>query len=269
MSLLGTPVYANPSTPLWVGAGGGTVNGNLIVDGFLTAGRVASSKAIEPGFGNFALTDASGNTCGGLNQVGAVGASDVYVNVGSGNKIQFGLVGFSSGNSYITPSAVGANTDLLSVGGQILSAPGGGISPIIPVVGGPVTVTQNATPVALTITPAVTLLNGATYDIQVSGYWAVGAGTTTPATADVASLTLQTGTGSSPGNLRYLITDYQYPALAEAPWTSASFHPFHIRVRAPSNGAVLTLTPAFTGTGTYVSNAVNIVVSDLSVVRVA
>ena len=36
MSLLGKQVYANPSTPVWLSATGGTISGNLVVDGTIT-----------------------------------------------------------------------------------------------------------------------------------------------------------------------------------------------------------------------------------------
>jgi hypothetical protein len=119
MSLLGTPVYANPTTPLWVGVGGGTISGNVTIDGFVTAGRVASSRALEPAFGNFVMLDASGATVGGLNQIGTPGATDTIVQTTSGRKLFFGLVGGAGANTSLTPSAVGANLDLLSVGGTL------------------------------------------------------------------------------------------------------------------------------------------------------
>ena len=119
MSLLGTPVYANPSTPLWASASGGTITGNVAVDGFLSAGRVAASRQLEPAFGNFALVDASGITVGGLNQSGTPGATDTVVQTGSGRKLFFGLVGGAGANTSLTPSAVGSNTDLFSVGGTV------------------------------------------------------------------------------------------------------------------------------------------------------
>jgi len=119
MSLLGTPVFANPTTPLWLGSGGGTISGNVTIDGFVTAGRVASSRALEPAFGNFVMLDASGATVGGLNQIGTPGATDTIVQTTSGRKLFFGLVGGAGANTSLTPSAVGANLDLLSVGGTL------------------------------------------------------------------------------------------------------------------------------------------------------
>jgi hypothetical protein len=119
MSLLGTPVYANPTTPLWLSSAGGTISGNLTVGppGFITGGRIAASKAINPTFGNFALSDASGITQGGLNQITGVGVTDVNLQCTSGRSTFFGLVGSSNANSSITPSVFGANTDLLRING--------------------------------------------------------------------------------------------------------------------------------------------------------
>lgn len=119
MSLLVNESYAGPSTPLWLSAGGGTINGNLTLNGAITAGRVAASKEILSGFGNFALIDASGSTMGGVVQQGTAGASDVVIQTQSGRKVIFGLVAGSGGNTSLTPSAAGANTDLLTVGGTV------------------------------------------------------------------------------------------------------------------------------------------------------
>lgn len=131
MSLLGTQVFGNPSTPLWVGSSGnqvisnlgslavGSSNSSAGQNGFITGGRIAASRAINPTFGNFALSDASGTTVGGLNQVGTPGASDVIVTATQGRKIFFGAVGAGSFNSSMTISAPGANLDLLSVGGTV------------------------------------------------------------------------------------------------------------------------------------------------------
>ncbi len=250
MSLLGTPVYANPSTPLWASSANPVFSGTVTATSFTTT----------PG-GNLRVLDPSGNI-----GVGIVSPGSTYSYIQSDKTLLFGQTGQVTANTSLALSAPGANTDVLTVGGQIN---GGGITPSTSVVGG-ATVTQNAsTPPALTITPAINLVSGGIYDIQVSGYWATGA-TTTPATADVASLVLSTGTGTSPGLLKYQYTDNQYPAFANAPWTTNSYQPFHIRARMPcNNNQALSLTPIFTGTGSYTGSAVGIVVSDLTVVRVA
>lgn len=131
MSLLGSQVFANPTNPCWVGSSGnqvisnlgslavGSSNSSAGQNGFITGGRIAASRAINPTFGNFALSDAGGTTVGGLNQVGTPGASDVIVTTTQGRKIFFGAVGAGSFNSSMTVSAPGANLDLLSVGGTV------------------------------------------------------------------------------------------------------------------------------------------------------
>lgn len=118
MSLLGTPVYANPTTPLWLGSGGSqTLSGNLTVGppGFITGGRISASRQINPSFGNFVLSDSNGNTVGGLNQYGQT----VALQGTTGQGILFGTVGTSNANSFLTLSAPGADLDLLRVGGTV------------------------------------------------------------------------------------------------------------------------------------------------------
>jgi hypothetical protein len=114
MSLLGSQVYANPDTPLWLAA-----SGNATTTGNILASRVAATKQFG-GLGTIVLTDASNNTVGGFNQVATVAPfSDLYIVSQSGQKIQFGTIGGGGGNSFITPSTTGANADLLSVGGTV------------------------------------------------------------------------------------------------------------------------------------------------------
>ena len=252
MSLLGTPVYANSSTPLWASVTNPVFAGSVTASSFAATGNIRALDAS----GNTALllTSGGGNPALGLSYIQTAGT------------IKFGQIGTGNTNSQLVVSPFGANADVLTIGGQIN---GGGITPSTSVVGG-ATVTQNAsTPPPLTITPAINLVSGGIYDIQVSGYWATG-GTTSPATADVASLVLLTGVGTTPGLLKYQYTDNQYPAFADAPWAPNTYHPFHIRARMPCNNSqALVLTPVFTGTGSYTGSSVGIVVSDLTVVRVA
>jgi hypothetical protein len=252
MSLLGTPVYANPSTPLWASASGGAITGNLNVTGQVTATGGFSGRP-------YVVTDLSGNT-GMLLSATAPGISYIQTQ----NNLRFGQIGQGTTNTSLTVSAPGANADVLTVGGQIN---GGGITPLTSVVGA--ATIANGTPTSLTITPAISLVSGGIYDIQVSGYWATGV-TATPATADVASVILTTGTGTVPTLLKYQYTDNQYPAFADDPWTPGTNHPFHIRARMPCNNTqALALTGSFTATGTYTGNSLGLVVSDLTVVRVA
>ena len=248
MSLLGTPVYANPTTPLWATVGSPTFSGQVLAPEFATT----------PG-GDILVRDVSGNT--GMRFVATTAGTNYIQNSGS---IKFGQIGQGTTNTTLTVSAPGANLDVLTVGGQIN---GGGITPSSSSVGG--ATIPNGTPTTLTITPAINLVSGGIYDIQVEGYWATG-GTCSPATGDVATLTLLTGTATSPAVLAYQYDDNQYPAFAEAKWAINTYHPIKIRARLPcNNNQALSLTASFTATGSYTGNALGIAVTNLNIVRVA
>jgi len=116
MSLLGTQVYGNPETPVWLAA-----SGNAVSTGNILASRVAATKQFG-GLGTVVVTDASNNTVGGFNQVISVApASDLYIVNQGGQKIQFGTIGGGGGNSYIQPSTTGSFADVLSVGGTVIA----------------------------------------------------------------------------------------------------------------------------------------------------
>jgi hypothetical protein len=164
MSLLGTAVYANTSTPLWLGVDGGTISGNLIVDGTITATsdiisetevdapslRVIDSNAASK---MILANDAAGNSL--------IQSTDV---------IKFTQLGTINGNTTLTQSVAGANTDNLTVGGTINCLIG-------PVPTRVITSTKTVNPVA--VSPAapsqfgtdttVTSISGAEYDVQVTG----------------------------------------------------------------------------------------------------
>lgn len=109
MSLLGTQVYANPSTPLWLGAGGNqTLNGSLFVNGLIRAtGDVQSPTA-------FTIYDPSLNGAGRLT---ANYSGSVWLQ--SPSNIKFGQIGQGTTNTTLTISTPGANADLLTVGGTV------------------------------------------------------------------------------------------------------------------------------------------------------
>ena len=250
MSLLGTPVYANDSTPLWASVGSPTFAGQVTASSFAATGNLRALDAS----GNTALllTSGGGNPALGLSYIQSAGT------------IKFGQIGTGNTNSSLTVSAYGSGADVLTIGGQIV---GGGITPTSSTVGG-VTV-PNGSPQTLTITPAINLVSGGIYDIQVEGYWATGA-TCSPATGDVATLTLSTGTATSPAVLAYTYEDNQYPAFAEAKWAINTYHPIKIRARLPCNNTqALSLSASFTATGSYTGNALGIAVTNLNIVRVA
>lgn len=107
MSLLGTQVYANSSTPLWLSAGGGTVNGPLFVDGLVRSnGDLQTSSAV-------AFIDSS------LNVNGRITANSSNLFIQGTSNIKFGQIGTGNTNTSLTISTFGANADLLTVGGTV------------------------------------------------------------------------------------------------------------------------------------------------------
>jgi hypothetical protein len=160
MSLLGNPVYANTSTPLWLGVDGGEINGNLIVDGGIRSLTNMSAPS-------YLVLDPSGAT------TGAITRSDVGAGAGlnfQGSAFKFGRVGTGSANTILTTSVAGANTDLLSVGGTMNCL----IGPTPPQV-----ITSTKTVASIAVSPAtpsqfgvdttITSVSGAEYDVQMTG----------------------------------------------------------------------------------------------------
>jgi hypothetical protein len=124
MSILGSQVYANDKTPLWLATAGGVITGSLTVEGEVYA---------EQGF----LTYDSG----GLTILDDTGVSQearlVHVPaptsrtcLQSGDPLFFTQVGTANGNSSLTISAFnpGAPADTLAVGGAINSIGNDGFS---------------------------------------------------------------------------------------------------------------------------------------------
>ena len=116
MSLLGTPVYANPSTPLWASST------NPVFSGVVYAGEFQTT-----GGGDIVLKDISGNTALRL-ATGSTAPSPAYLQTNT--NLYFGQVGQGTVNTTFTPSSPGANTDTLLVGGAIRSR--GAMTPLDP-----------------------------------------------------------------------------------------------------------------------------------------
>jgi hypothetical protein len=198
MSLLGTPVYANTTTPLWLSAGGGTISGNLVVNGGIRATTNMSTPS-------YLVIDPSGATTGGITYA-ATGAG-AGLNF-QGNLFEFGRLGTGSVNTTLTPSAFGANTDNLTVGGTINCLIG-------PVPAQVITSTKTVTPIAVSPTApsqfgtdnTITSVSGAEYDVQVTGsvYCITG-------TPDAADYIVYNFTAGGSGTLSAII----YPAAADA-----------------------------------------------------
>lgn len=98
MSLLGSQVYANPSTPLWLSTAGGSVNGVLTVDSLFATSDIRT-------------VDASGGT-GIRMTTTAPGVNYLQVN----DALLFTLPGQGSGNSSLQVKPLGQE-DILTIGG--------------------------------------------------------------------------------------------------------------------------------------------------------
>lgn len=118
-------MYANPDKPCWLGTAGGTIDGNLIVDGTIQAtGTISTPGQVIAGPG-MVITE---STVGGYQMVTAAGsvlrakiqhvpAPTNATIISSNDPVVFTQVGSNTGNSSLQTSALGANTDLLTVGG--------------------------------------------------------------------------------------------------------------------------------------------------------
>jgi len=139
MSLLGTPVYANASTPIWVSAAGGsgnTITAPLVVSKagagaipsisplyniFSYGGEiVAQSNAATINPISFTLADASGNQ---KTRVLSTGGNS-YIQ--SSEPLLFSQIGQGTANTSLQTSAPGTNADALILGGNIIQRGSGG-----------------------------------------------------------------------------------------------------------------------------------------------
>ena len=184
MSLLGTAVYANTSTPLWLGVDGGTINGNLTVDGTITATSDIISET-EVDAPSLRVIDSN------------AASTMILANDGAGNSliqstdvIKFTQLGTINGNTTLTQSVAGANADNLTVGGRINCL----IGPVPTQV-----ITSTKTVASMAVSPAapsqfgtdttITSISGAEYDVQVTGTVFCDSGIVDPADYIVFSFT--------------------------------------------------------------------------------
>lgn len=116
MSLLGSQVYANPDTPLWLSNSGGVITGNLTVEGAVYAGTGLVTYA-GGGLGGVEILDPADDSQK-LRLAVTTGGSPRSI-IQSANPIFFNQIGTANGNTSLTLSAFGANADLLSVGGTV------------------------------------------------------------------------------------------------------------------------------------------------------
>jgi hypothetical protein len=201
MSLLITRDYANKGTPLWLPASGGTMSGNLTVDGTITATNDIISET-EVDAPSLRVIDSNAASKLILQNTGG------FTLVQSTDAIKFTQLGTTNGNTTFTPSVFGANTDALAVGGSITCA----IGPIPTQI---ITSTKTVNPIA--VSPAapsqfgtdatVTSISGAEYDVQVTGTVYCVSGTPDPADYVVYNFTAG-GSGT--------ISAIVYPGVANA-----------------------------------------------------
>lgn len=112
MSLLANESYANPSTPLWLSAGGGAVP-SLTVTGTLTAGDVNVNNGQL--FPNQAVLQFGAGLPYGM-EISSPSGIDGQINTDAG--IYFGRKGTNGGSTSITPG-IAPNTDVVTVGGTL------------------------------------------------------------------------------------------------------------------------------------------------------
>jgi hypothetical protein len=163
MSLLGKQVYANPSTPVWLSATGGTITGNLVVDGTITAASDIISET-EVDAPSLRVIDSNAASKLILQNTGG------FTLVQSTDAIKFTQLGTTNGNTTFTPSVFGANTDNLTVGGTVNCLIG-------PVPTQIITSTKTVNPIAVSpaapsqfgVDTSITSISGAEYDVQVTG----------------------------------------------------------------------------------------------------
>ena len=122
MSLLGTPVYATTSTPLWLSASPGGPGGNATFASVTTTGAVNVGTSINVDTAAYFL-DASNNPTAAINNNSGVLA------LSGTNAIDFKQVGAAGGNSSITLRPLGGQdiltTGLVDCDGLVLANTGG------------------------------------------------------------------------------------------------------------------------------------------------
>jgi hypothetical protein len=185
MSLLGTQVYANSDTPIWLSAKGGTIDGNLTVTGtadFQSNIQVASDIDLQ---GNLVLQGSSNSA---LLTTDAGGDSLYLV---ASNSINFGRDS-TTPNTTLTLSAPGAGLDNFTT--NFLYA----IGPVpTNLINTPRTINPVPTSPAepfLVDTP-FPVVSGQVYDVQATGLITLISGTPDP--DDAVLIQLDAGTGTS------------------------------------------------------------------------
>lgn len=218
MSLLGTPVYANPTTPLWASTGTSTmanveVTNQLQSDNVLKIGGVGARWfATNPSsFGLFASADGSGN---GYFQTNGT--------------LYMGRTGGVPTTTFV-PAAIGTSNDLLTVTGQIQTKAGASITPQ-PLINAAKTITSPNAPAVTNITndTAYPTVNGAEYDVSIKGRILLSSGVAD--VDDTVNISLTTGSTYPGANWAYV----EYPSAVG----NAGIGLVDIRTRVISDAAI-------------------------------
>lgn len=256
MSLLGTQVYANPDTNLWLPATGGTIDGSIVVKGNIVADGVIEAQT-GPIITDTFVSRVSYDLVDGTNTTRATISLDPANSliVGATGSVLFNQTGQVTGNTTLTLSAPGSGLDNFTT--NFLYAIGPVPTNIItsPKTINPVPVSPAPAQAFSVDTPYPTISN-AVYDVQATGNLSKVSGTSDP--DDAVTLALDAGTGTS-------ITTYTF--YPEGPAQSGNFS---IRQRIvanavqPSLGVLAQATLAGTSTAAYSAT-----MNYFSVVRVA
>lgn len=256
MSLLGTQVYANPTTPCWVSASGDVINGDLTVTGTLTA---EGPVKIDNGVIGIEFNSATGVGPGMTMYADATGTNG---NIESDGSIYLGRIGAgATANSQYISGAAGTDTDTLSIGGTVEATvlfAGPSVTPL-----SLITTTRSINPVPVSPAPQANFIvdtnyptvSGQEYDIQARGVIAVAAGA--PDVSDTVGLVVHAGGGATWG----------YTFFPSAVGASNSWQ---FRDRIVSQGSSPTIfisvssTQAGASTATY---AVNLIQADVTRVK--
>jgi hypothetical protein len=195
MSLLGSQVYANPTTPLW-GSGGGGGGSNATFSNVTVTSNVVVGGAVEVPFLN--LTDLSGNAGVGSLQSLAVSDGDSADGfILQGELLRFGKQATKNANTTFVPSVFGANTDNFSVGGTMNCLIG-------PVPTQLITSTKNISnvsvspsgPDAFPVDVSLSSISNAEYDVQMTGTVYVASGAIDASDYVVMNLVTSGGSGT-------------------------------------------------------------------------
>lgn len=182
MSLLIARDYANVNKPLWLSTTGGTITGNLVVDGTISADQMNAPI--------YRVEDPSGNAVGVMQGTAAPNDGIFF----KGDVFTFGRVGAGSGNTTLTTSAAGANLDNFTLGGTLVASIG-------PVPTQLITSTKSVNPVAASpsapsqfgVDVSLSGIANAEYDVQATGTIFVASGV--PAATDSVVFNFTSGGG--------------------------------------------------------------------------